>query len=118
MMVVKKYIEENLKQLDRSFTKETDEKKAMFFSKLAILELCGWIELSMDEIILNHCKKVLKDNKNIKSFEGIVRRNHGFSYDNNFSITLIRLIGYSSWENIEKTSIRYRKQSWRVSWEI
>lgn len=100
-MVVKKYIEENLKHLDQAYRKETDNKKATYYSKLAILELCGWIEISMDGLVLSHCSKKVKQQDNIKLVEANVRRTYGFDYDQHFRKMLIQLVGVATCETIE-----------------
>lgn len=57
-MIVKGTIYKTLKDLDRLFTKETDPKKQLFYSKLALMELCGWIEVTMDNIVEGVYKKI------------------------------------------------------------
>ena len=58
----------NLNELDKLYNgaknKEND-KQAIYYSKLALLELCGWIEESMDDIIRRYSNPKLKgkDNK-------------------------------------------------------
>jgi hypothetical protein len=100
-MVIKKHIDQNLKHLDRAYQKESDTKKATFYSKLAILELCGWIEISMDGLILAHCSKKVKLQDNIKLVENNVRRTYGFDYDQHFKKMLIQLVGVAACERIE-----------------
>ncbi|MDP9837711.1 hypothetical protein J2T09_002468 [Neorhizobium huautlense] len=102
-MVVKRYIEENLKHLDQAYRGEADNKKATYYSKLAILELCGWIEISMDGIVLTHCTKKVKLPSNIKLVENNVKRTYGFDYEQHFRKMLIHLIGIPACEKIERT---------------
>ena len=51
-MIGKTNIERNIKQLKTNFNKTNSPKLELFYSKLAIIELCGWIEESMDDIVL------------------------------------------------------------------
>jgi hypothetical protein len=51
-MITRSYITSSFKFLDRKYRKATTSKELFFYSKLAIFELCGWIEESMDDIIL------------------------------------------------------------------
>jgi len=68
-----------------------------------MLELCGWIELSMDEIVCRLSKRLVNDPKNQKFFEKqIVRKVHGFDYDHDFRRMLIALIGLHGVETIER----------------
>jgi hypothetical protein len=101
-MIAKTYILQNLKQLDGAFRKAKTQKHGIYFSKLAILELCGWIEISMDEIILAHCGRHVTEAINIKFVEDdVVKRTYGFDYKRNFRKMLINLIGIVSCEELE-----------------
>jgi hypothetical protein len=50
-MIIKGYIENTLKELDRLYNKHTSLKKDIYYSKLAVIELCGWIEETCDAIV-------------------------------------------------------------------
>ena len=102
-MIARSYILANLKALDRKFKRATSEKDTLFYSKLAILELCGWIEESMDDIVLGCARRHLTEQDNITFVEKqIVRRTHGFDYDMHFRQMLIQLLGVINVEKIEK----------------
>jgi hypothetical protein len=76
----------------------------MFFSKLAILELCGWIEESMDDIIMRCADRNIKETKNIDHVKSqIVAPTYGFEYHRHFRRMLIQLIGLVNVERIERT---------------
>lgn len=101
-MIAKTYIQENLRQLDTAYRKSQSPKHGLYFAKLAILELCGWIEVSMDDIVLKHCSRCIFDSNNTKYVEKqIVGRTSGFDYDVNFRGMLIRLVGIVTCEIIE-----------------
>ncbi|NVN95975.1 MAG: hypothetical protein HXX18_11890 [Bacteroidetes bacterium] len=76
--------------------------QATYFSKLAVLELCGWLELTMD-CIVNECansKLSLQSNKDF--FEKkVVDSTFGFHYDQHFRPMLMKLIGLIKLEQIE-----------------
>ena len=102
-MIAKSYILSNLHALNRSYGTAPTPKEAQFFSKLAILELCGWIEESMDDVILSCARKHLKEPVNRDYCEKqIVKRTFGFDYHNNFRSMLIRLLGLIAVEKIER----------------
>jgi hypothetical protein len=101
-MIAKTYILQNLSQLDSAFKSAKTQKHAVYFSKLAILELCGWIEISMDEIILAHCGRNVVVAKNTKFVaDDVVKRTYGFDYERNFRKMLISLIGIVTCEKLE-----------------
>ena len=103
-MIAKSYILENLKTLDRSYAKASSARKSLFYSKLAILELCGWIEESMDDVILRCAHRHLKNNANVKFVsKEIVQRTSGFDYERHFRWMLIQLLGLINVEKIEKS---------------
>ena len=108
-MIVKGYILTTLKELDKLYNTTKSSKKATYFSKLALLELCGWIEESFDSIVLSYAKKLrLQENK--KYYEDkIVRNNSGFVYKSHLRPMMISLIGLIETEKIEKKITRNKK---------
>lgn len=101
-MIAKTYILRNLAELDSAFRGAKTQKHAIYFSKLAILELCGWIEISMDGIILAHCKRKVTAPKNTKFIkDDVVKRTYGFDYESHFRRMLINLIGIVTCEKLE-----------------
>lgn len=66
--------------------------------------MCGWIEESMDDIVLRCATRHLKNISNKEYVrKQIVRRTHGFDYDYHFRRMLIQLLGIINVENIEKS---------------
>lgn len=102
-MIAKSYILENLRSLDYRYRNAHSAKEALFCSKLAILELCGWIEESMDDMVRVCATRHLKNHDNRNYCErDIIRRNYGFDYESNFRSMLMRLIGLIAIEKLEK----------------
>ena len=102
-MVEKTAILKNLNALDRLHRKPTSAKNGLFYSKLALIELCGWIEVSMDDIISKCAKRNLKKRSNLKfSNEQIVGKTFGFEYNKHFRSMLRNLIGLIQLEKLEK----------------
>lgn len=100
-MVAKQFILANLKRLEYKY-RTAGRKDALFFSKLAILELCGWIEESMDDVIRQCAKKHLKDTRNINYVETtVIKRTFAFDYVK-FRLMLISVVGLINVEKIEK----------------
>jgi hypothetical protein len=102
-VVAKTYILENLRVLDHRYRKARTPKEALFCSKLAILELCGWIEESMDDIVLRCAVRHLSDQANLDFCNReIIKKNYGFDYHANFRSMLIRLMGLVAVEKLER----------------
>lgn len=101
-MIARSYITSSLEEINRSFLKAPSQKWSLFHSKLAILELCGWIEESMDDVVMRCATRHLKldDNWDYCQRE-VVKRTYGFDYQKNFRFMLIRLLGLVNVEKIE-----------------
>lgn len=103
-MIAKTYILENLKGLNSRFLRSNKPKDGLYFSKLAVLELCGWIEMSMDDVVLRVSQKKLSDQRNIKYVENdVIARTYGFQYQKHWRSMLIRTLGIVTVEKIELT---------------
>ena len=100
-MVSKTSILENLGRMSTLFSKTSNPKEALFYSKLAILELCGWIEESMDDIVKNYANRKLRNNDNLKFVKGVIKNVHSFDYHNDFRKMLIPVIGLIRLEMLE-----------------
>lgn len=100
-MIIKKNIISNLKVLNSKYRKARTPTEALLYSKLAILELCGWIEESMDELVLSISKKCIKKAGNQTIVKNIIKRTYGFEYQNNFCGMLMRIIGLIGIERLE-----------------
>lgn len=101
-MIPHSYIKKNLRHLDGKYRKAKTLTEASYCSKLAILELCGWIELSMDDIILRACVRGIANADHRRSVRDKVKRNYGFEYERHFQAMVTTLVGYHGYERIEK----------------
>jgi hypothetical protein len=102
-MISKTYILSNLKQLNSRFMKAKTQKDHLYFSKLAVLELCGWIETSMDDIVLRVSQKRLTLRSNLQYVErDIIGPTWGFAYKKHWKGMLIKAVGIITVEQIEK----------------
>lgn len=102
-MIAKTYIYNNLRSIESQYKKACNQKQALFYAKLAIMELCGWIEQSMDDIILVNAKKILKLTKNVDYVSSsIIEKTHSFAYKQHFRKMLIGVIGIINVERLEK----------------
>jgi hypothetical protein len=99
-VVVKKHILRTIRRLDDLYDPTSTD--ATYFSKLAIIELCGWIESTMDNIAGHFAKKKLKTQQYKDIFRGVKENNFGFDYKKNFRKMLIQTIGMHKMERIEQ----------------
>ncbi|GAF80958.1 unnamed protein product, partial [marine sediment metagenome] len=101
-MVNKSRIQSNLNQIEKLYQKYMSGRRGLYFSKLAIIEACGWIEESMDNILRGYANKRLKEPKNLRSVENLIKRTYGFHYEDNFRDMLIHIIGIIKLEILEQ----------------
>lgn len=102
-MIAKTYILNNLSTIESLYRNLTSIKKGLFYSKLAILELCGWIEESMDDMIQTCANRYLKDVNNRKFVkDSVIERTYGFEYKKYFRRMLIQTIGIIKLEKLER----------------
>lgn len=77
-----------------------DIEKPIIISKIAVLELCGWIEESVDLILLDYINHRISDQECIKYVEEVIRKNNGFKYKENLFHLFTVVLGLSNWENV------------------
>ena len=99
-MIRKRNIHKNIDELEKLFEQSAKRSQMQFYSKLAILELCGWIEVVMDDILLECMSKHIHDDKNLKIAKEAIKRHSSFNYAK-FKDVLIVLIGMKDVEKIE-----------------
>lgn len=91
-----------LKNLQELYDDPINSSQKDFYSKLALLELCGWLEQFQDEIVNDYSNKRIKEPKNLKEIEEkVIGKTYGFNYDNHFRPMIINLIGYRRIEILE-----------------
>ncbi len=101
-MINRQKIDEDLLELERHYNSARETRDLLFFSKLALLELCGWIEESMDDIISGCASLHLTDPKNISYIEeNVIFGTSSFEY-RKFREMLMRIVGLIGIEKIEK----------------
>lgn len=104
-MIVKKNISKTLKDLDRRYNDalfSSSAEDSIYFSKLAILEYCGWIEDTLDKIVRRSVKNKLKTPPYTDMLRSTIKDNSGFQYKQNFRPMLTKVIGLVEMEYIEK----------------
>jgi hypothetical protein len=100
-MIAYSYIERNLQSFEVRYTRAKSNREMSYFSKLATLELCGWIETSIDDCVERCAIRVLKERRSVEKVEQRVKKTYGFHYDQHFTSLLITLVGVYGLERIE-----------------
>ena len=85
-------IEDTLRQLENWYNEPSQGgDRPKLLSKLAVLELSGWIEGEIDRLAYHVDKICLNDPRWVTA--NIIARSHGFDYLNHWRIMLTRLVG-------------------------
>ncbi len=79
-----------------------EQIKPMMYSKLAILEYCGWLEETFDEIARNCVRHKQRTFESRKDLESQISRTTGFAYKNSGRKLLCSAIGIVRLLEIEK----------------
>ena len=96
-------ISRNLTELSSRYSANTgNSRDPFYYSKLALIELCGWIEQSMDAIALDCARRHLKSKSNMNYIESSIRRTYSFTYKDHFREMLIQVIGIINVEELER----------------
>ena len=74
----------------------------IMYSKLAVLECCGWFEESFDEVALNCVRSKQRFTKDRKDIEYKIKTTYGFEYSSKFRPMLIFGLGICKVIEIEK----------------
>ena len=102
-MIVKSYIKKTLDTLNRRYLASATKMGPLYYSKLAVLELCGWIEISIDDLALRAVRKKVRDRRKCERFEkAAIRPINGFHYKRDFRRILCSAIGEIIVANIEQ----------------
>ena len=94
-------VEATLKQLDTWFNEPSQGgDRPKLLSKLATIELCGWLEGEFDRLVLVAEQGRLSDAEWVKL--NIISRTSGFVYESHWRAMLSRLVGEVFSRRVEK----------------
>lgn len=117
-MIPVTYIKRNAKTLTTRFNRSHKPLMTFLYAKLVIIEVGGWIEISMDDLVERAGKK-LKVNKNIAMLgDNIIGKNYGFDYERNFRQMLMKVIGIVMLEKLESKLDVAKQTKMKASLEL
>lgn len=93
-------IQTNLAHLDTEYAATTDVTMNILYSKLAVIEFCGWIEVSIDTLAKDYLNNSILDQSLKAKVESFIKGHYGFNYERNVLPIICSAIGASNWENI------------------
>jgi hypothetical protein len=102
-MKSKEPIQNLLAELQTLYDSPSDPIHKDYYSKLALLELCGWLELVIDDITYSFATSRIFEIKNVQFVEEeIIGKTYGCDYKNHFRPMLTKIIGLTNLEKFEK----------------
>jgi hypothetical protein len=100
-------IQNLLDELQNLYDNPANQSHQVYYSKLALLELCGWLEVVLDDIVLTYARAKLTSPANLDQLNNeIVGKTYGCSYKSNFRNMLLKTIGLCSVEKLENELTR------------
>lgn len=102
-MIPVTYIKRNVNHLGTSYRKSHKPINSLLYAKLAIIEVGGWVEISMDDLISRAGARLMVAANKKHLEKKIIERTWGFDYHSNFRSMLIQVVGIICVEKIEKS---------------
>ncbi len=102
-------IHKTLKFIDEEYNKNlahADRNRPIMYSKLGVLELCGWIEEGFDEIAINCVRSNLRSRESRSHLEYRISRTYGLSYEKLFTELLGFALGAVNFRRVEREFAR------------
>lgn len=72
-------------------------------SKASILEVCGWVEQAMDQLVNECAVRCNLSQPRLNTVNAFIKKNYGFQYEQHFEKMLISVIGFRQLEKAEST---------------
>lgn len=79
-----------------------DPEEAVAFAKLAVLEFCGWVEMTIDDIARCAVILSLPAETDRKPLEALIKSTSGFNYSTHVTPLLVSAIGSVRFSEIER----------------
>jgi hypothetical protein len=99
----------NLNQLDVTFNQAIETGNARLQDlccKASILELCGWVEQCLDQIVIDSATRLALDPTTIERIKAeYVSKTYGFKYRENFQKMILSVIGFKGLERVEASPL-------------
>ncbi|MEM1365806.1 MAG: hypothetical protein AAGH82_08665, partial [Pseudomonadota bacterium] len=100
-MVSKYYIERNIRSLSQKYNQSKTQAEPIYYAKLAVIELCGWIEVSIDEIVEKAAVGFQANSHHRKQFVASIEGVYGFHEKKHLRPLIRQLIGARGLDSLE-----------------
>ena len=95
-------IQNTINELNIEYNKHSSTKNDILYSKLAIMEFCGWIEQSFDKILFDYLDRKSIGTIHMEYATAIIKSVYSFKY-NDIKKLLVNILGIKNLEIIENT---------------
>jgi len=97
-------IETNIITIDGKYNNPlTTTHEKILYSKLAVLEFCGWIEESLDQMLKDYMNSRIMVPNQKYVIDNIIKKNSGFEYGTYTRKMFCSVLGMKNLESIETT---------------
>lgn len=97
-------IEKNILIIEGKYTDaSTSTHEQILYSKLAVLEFCGWIEESLDQILKDYLVSRVSAKNQTYINKNVIRKNSGFEYERYTRKMFCSVLGIKNLETVETT---------------
>lgn len=108
-------IEQTLNELNTQYNESSDLKMQILISKFALLEFCGWIEVAIDDILLEYLVAKVSNVDIQESAKKRIENNWGFHFGSNIEPLFCHIIGVVNWQKVIDDLDRINKKEVFVS---
>jgi hypothetical protein len=88
-----------LSEIDASYKQESNNNKALLWAKMATIEVSGWTEEHIDNLLNNYIDSINPNCK--KSLLEKIEKIYGFHYSTDFRNICVQILGNIMFEKIE-----------------
>jgi hypothetical protein len=102
-------LKKTLSFLDRNFLEHQtaeDPEEAVAFAKLAVLEFCGWVEMTIDDIAREAVRGSLPTEGDRRHLETLIKNISGFDYEQHVAPIFVASVGSVKFSAIEQTMMK------------
>lgn len=100
-MIPVTYIKRNISTIGGRYKAANKPLDVLLLAKLAIIEVGGWVEMSMDDLVVRCGRKLKEPANETYLMNTIIRTTWGFDYKKNFRKMLMQAVGLTTLEMIE-----------------
>jgi hypothetical protein len=112
-MIADSYIKRSLKLVCSEYANSRDQRQLLIHSKVAVIELCGWIETSMDDIFYRMINRNVAQQNQRDELRKKIDSYSGFNFDQYFKKMILDCVGFVGFVKLQKSIDPVKDQLFR-----